>query len=66
MGRDRRAAITKLEPDEQMDLFREALTAWRDKAKIERLRDVLMARLVEIDAAAVEAAASNPANRLLL
>jgi hypothetical protein len=55
-----RAAIAKLEPDEQMDLFQDALAAWQDKAKIEQLRDVLIARLVEIDAAEVEAAASKP------
>jgi hypothetical protein len=55
-----RAAIAKLEPDEQMDLFRDLFADWQDKAKIEQLRAVLMARLVEIDAAEVEAAASKP------
>ena len=43
-----------------MDVFRDALAAWQDKAKIEQLRDVLMVRLAEIDAAEVEAAASKP------
>jgi hypothetical protein len=57
-----RAAIAKLEPDEQMGLFRDTLAAWQDKAKIEHLRDVLMVRLVEIEAAEVEATASKRSN----